>query len=27
MGFQGDIDFPQIGIGIAVLGPGEPMAM
>jgi hypothetical protein len=25
MGLQGDTDFPQIGIGLSVLGPGEPM--
>ncbi len=27
LGFQGETDFPQIGIGLVVLGPGEPMAM
>ena len=27
MGFQGDTDFPQIGIGLSVLGPGEPLSM
>jgi uncharacterized cupin superfamily protein len=25
--FEGDIDFKQLGINIAVLGPGQPMAM
>ena len=25
--FEGDVDFPQLGININVLGPGEPMAM
>ena len=25
--FEGDTQFPQVGIGIVVLGPGEPMAM
>jgi uncharacterized cupin superfamily protein len=25
--FEGDVDFPQLGINVAVLGPGEPMAM
>jgi uncharacterized cupin superfamily protein len=25
--FAGDRDFPQIGINLVVLGPGEPMAM
>ncbi|MDX6551910.1 MAG: hypothetical protein QOH74_398 [Gaiellales bacterium] len=24
---EGDVDFPQLGINIQVLGPGEPMAM
>jgi uncharacterized cupin superfamily protein len=24
---EGDIEFPQLGINISVLGPGEPMAM
>jgi uncharacterized cupin superfamily protein len=24
---EGDLDFPQLGIGLFVLGPGEPMAM
>jgi uncharacterized cupin superfamily protein len=24
---EGDLDFPQFGIGLFVLGPGEPMAM
>ena len=24
---EGEIDFPQLGINITVLGPGEPMAM
>ncbi len=27
LGFQGETQFPQIGIGLVVLGPGEPMAM
>jgi len=26
-GLSGDGDFPQVGIGLTVLGPGEPMAM
>ena len=26
-GLEGDLEFPQLGIGIFVLGPGEPMAM
>ena len=26
-GIQGKADFPQLGIGLTVLGPGEPMAM
>ena len=26
-GLQGKGDFPQLGIGLYVLGPGEPMAM
>jgi uncharacterized cupin superfamily protein len=25
--FEGDTDFPQVGITLVVLGPGEPMAM
>jgi uncharacterized cupin superfamily protein len=25
--FEGDTDFPQLGIGLVALGPGEPMAM
>ena len=25
--FDGETDFPQLGIGLIVLGPGEPMAM
>jgi uncharacterized cupin superfamily protein len=25
--FEGELDFPQVGINITVLGPGEPMAM
>lgn len=25
--FEGDVDFPQLGVNIQVLGPGEPMAM
>jgi uncharacterized cupin superfamily protein len=25
--FEGDQDFPQLGINVSVLGPGEPMAM
>jgi len=25
--FEGDVDFPQLGINLNVLGPGEPMAM
>jgi uncharacterized cupin superfamily protein len=24
---EGDVDFPQLGINISVLGPGQPMAM
>ncbi len=27
LGFQGYTDFPHVGIGIAVLEPGEPIAM
>jgi len=27
LGFQGETQFPQVGIGLVVLGPGEPMAM
>ena len=27
LGFQGETHFPQVGIGIVVLGPGEPIAM
>ena len=27
IGFQGDTHFPQLGIGVVVLAPGEPMAM
>jgi uncharacterized cupin superfamily protein len=27
IGFQGETDFPQVGIGIVVLQPGEPNAM
>lgn len=27
LSFEGETDFPQIGIGLRVLGPGEPMAM
>ena len=27
LAFDGETDFPQIGIGLVVLGPGEPMAM
>jgi uncharacterized cupin superfamily protein len=26
-GFEGDADFPQLGINLQRLGPGEPMAM
>jgi uncharacterized cupin superfamily protein len=26
-GFEGATDFPQLGINLTVLGPGEPMAM
>jgi uncharacterized cupin superfamily protein len=26
-GLSGQGDFPQVGVGLAVLGPGEPMAM
>src|SRR4029450_7524419 len=26
-GFEGEAEFPQIGINLRVLGPGEPMAM
>lgn len=26
-GFEGDIDFPQLGLNITVLQPGQPMAM
>jgi uncharacterized cupin superfamily protein len=25
--FEGEVDFPQLGINLTVLGPGEPMAM
>jgi uncharacterized cupin superfamily protein len=25
--FEGDTDFPQVGINLMVLGPGEPMSM
>jgi uncharacterized cupin superfamily protein len=25
--FEGDVDFPQLGINLSVLGPGEAMAM
>jgi uncharacterized cupin superfamily protein len=25
--FEGDVDFPQLGINVSVLGPGEAMAM
>jgi uncharacterized cupin superfamily protein len=25
--FEGDTDFPQLGINVQVLGPGEPMSM
>jgi uncharacterized cupin superfamily protein len=25
--FEGDTEFPQLGINVSVLGPGEPMAM
>ena len=25
--FEGDVDFPQLGINLQVLGPGDPMAM
>ncbi len=25
--FEGDVDFPQLGINVQVLGPGQPMAM
>jgi uncharacterized cupin superfamily protein len=25
--FEGELDFPQLGINLTVLGPGEPMAM
>jgi uncharacterized cupin superfamily protein len=27
LGFQGETDFPQVGIGLVVLGPGEPNGM
>ena len=27
LGFQGETHFPQVGIGLVVLGPGEPIAM
>jgi len=27
LAFQGETQFPQVGIGLVVLGPGEPMAM
>ena len=27
LAFQGETHFPQVGIGIVVLGPGEPIAM
>ena len=26
-GFEGAADFPQLGVNLTVLGPGEPMAM
>src|SRR2546423_7274637 len=26
-GFEGESEFPQVGINLRVLGPGEPMAM
>lgn len=26
-GFDGKVDFPQLGINVQVLGPGDPMAM
>ena len=26
-GLEGAADFPQVGINVTVLGPGEPMAM
>ena len=25
--FEGELDFPQLGVNLQVLGPGEPMAM
>jgi uncharacterized cupin superfamily protein len=27
LAFDGDTDFPQVGVNLRVLGPGEPMAM
>src|SRR6185437_2804705 len=26
-GFEGEVDFPQLGVNLFVLGPGQPMSM